>query len=135
MPIPTELFTTIMAHMTPASTTDTAAATVRVWHVLFHKFSPLLGPLSADLLFVRSLVAHETAFPWLPRIAACEAKTAFREFERSLEHRAPEEIAAANHALLSTYTAVLSDLIGDGLATRFLGATFQDVDPNKETEE
>lgn len=135
MPIPTELFTTIMAHTAPASPRDTAAAAIRVWHVLFRKFGPLLGPLSADLLFARSLAAHEAAFPWLPRIAPDNVRTAFREYERSLEYRAPEDIVAANSALLATYMAVLSDLIGERLATRFLGAAFPDVETNKETEE
>jgi hypothetical protein len=135
MPIPTELFMTILGKIAPANDSNAVAAAVGVWHTLFRKIAPLLGPLSADLLFARSLAANEAAFPWLPRIAADASWTAFREFERSLENRALDDIVAANRALLSTYMTVLADLIGAGLATRLLGGAFPDVETNKETEE
>lgn len=135
MPIPNKLFTTIMAHMAADSPSEAPAAAMRVWHILFRKFGPLLGPLSADLLFMRSLAAHEAAFPWLPRIAPGAAGTALQEFERSLANRAPDEIMTANRALLATYTTILSDLIGKTLATRFLGGAFPDVATNQDIEE
>jgi hypothetical protein len=135
MPIPHKLFTTIMAHMAADCPSGAPAAAIRVWHILFRKFSPLLGPLSADLLFMRSLAAHQAAFPWLPRIAPGAAGTALQEFERSLADRSPEEITAVNRALLSTYATILSDLIGRTLATRFLDGAFPDVKTNQDIEE
>jgi hypothetical protein len=135
MPIPTELFMTILGEIVADNETNAAAAAVRVWHTLFRKIAPLLGPLSADLLFARSLAANEAAFPWLPRIAADASRTALAEFERSLENRGRDDIVAANHALLSTYITVLADLIGAGLATRLLGGAFPDVETKKDTEE
>ena len=135
MPLPTELFTRIMGHIAPDSTPDATAAALRVWHTLFHKLAPLLGPLSADLLFMRSLAAHEAQFPWLPRVAPSAAGTAFREYERCLEGRPEQDIVAVNRALVSTYMAVLADLIGDGLAGRLLDAAAADMDTNKDTEE
>lgn len=135
MPIPNKLFATIMAHMAAASPSEARCAAIRVWHILFRTLGPLLGPLSADLLFARSLAAQEAAFPWLPRIAAGAAGTAFREFERSLGDRSPNDITAVNRALLSTYTTILSDLIGERLATRFLGGAFPDVKTNQDIQE
>lgn len=131
MPIPTELFATIMERLHAQSASDAAAEATRLWHALFDKFSPLIGPLSAQLLFMRSLATHEPVFPWLPKVAPTSVQTAFPEFERSLDGRSTEEIIAANHALLSTYTTVLSELIGARLAANFLHAAFAVDDTNK----
>lgn len=128
MPIPTELFATMMGRLAAESATESAAEAIRLWHTLFRKFGPLIGPLSAELLFVRSLAAHEAAFPWLPHVPSGAARAAFADFERSLDGRTAGEILAANHALLSTYVTVLADLIGVRLATRFLGRAFADDD-------
>lgn len=123
MPIPTELFATIMA---PIAADSPAPATeaIRVWHLLFRKFGPLIGPLSTSLLFARSLAAHASAFPWLPQVAPTAAGRAFEEFERSLDGRGNEDIVAANHALLASFTTDLVNLIGPGLATRLMEAAF-----------
>lgn len=135
MPIPNKLFATIMAQMAADSPPEARAGAIRVWHIMFRTFGPLLGPLSADVLFMRSLAVHEAAFAWLPRIAPGAASTALREFERSLADRSPDEITAVNRALLSTYTTILSDLIGEGLAIRFLGGAFPDVKTNQDIQE
>lgn len=135
MPIPTELFATLMGRLAADNTAESAPEAIRLWQTLFRKFSPLIGPLSAELLFVRSLAAHEAAFPWLPHVKPGATRTAFAEFERSLDGRSAEEIVAANHALLETYITVLADLIGVRLATKFLGTAFAEDDTNKKIEE
>lgn len=132
MPIPTELFTTIMAPIA-ADSPEPAAAAIRVWHVLFHRLRPLLGPLSTDLLFARSLSMHASDFPWLPRIAPAAQRMAFEEFERSLEARAAHDVVAANRALLASYTTGLVNLIGTGLTTRLLETAFPDNKTNTNT--
>ena len=114
---------------------QSAAEAIRLWQTLFSKFSPLIGPLSAELLFVRSVTTQEAAFPWLPHIAPGATRTAFAEFERSLEGRTSEEIVAANQALLLTFVTVLADLIGLRLATKFLGTAFADDETNKNIED
>jgi hypothetical protein len=131
MPISTELFATIMGNISTSSAQHCAAAAMRVWRTMFRKFGPLLGPLSADLLFARSLAAQESSFPWLPHIAPDAASTAFEAFERSLDSRTAEEILAANRAMLLTYTTVLAELIGMRLATNFLAAAFVNENTNK----
>jgi len=130
MPIPTELFATIVAPIATASGQEPATEAIRVWQTLFRKFGPLLGPLSTELLFARSLAIHTPQYPWLPRIAPAAARTAFAEFERILAARAPEDIVAVNHALLASYTKGLLDLIGAGLTTRLLAAAFPDDKTN-----
>jgi hypothetical protein len=133
MPIPTELFTTIMAPIAADSSPEPATEAIRVWHALFRKFGPLLGPLSTHLLFARSLATLTSDYPWLPRVAPATARTAFEEFERSLEARAAEDIVAANHALLASYTTGLVNLIGAALTTRLLEAAFPDNKTNTNT--
>jgi len=109
-----------------ADSPEPGAEAIRIWHVLFRRFGALLGPLSTDLLFARSLAMHATDFPWLPRIAPTAERTAFPEFERSLDARAADDIVAANRALLESYTTGLVNLIGIGLTTRFLETAFPD---------
>ena len=135
MPLPTELFATIMGRLSADNAAESAAEAMRLWQTLFRKFSPLIGPLSAELLFVRSLAAQQAAFPWLPHVAPGATRTAFAEFERSLDSRTAEDIVAANHALLVTYISVLADLIGVRLATKFLGTAFAEDETNKNIQE
>ena len=135
MPIPTELFATIMGRLAVHSAVESAAEAMQLWQTLFRKFSPLIGPLSAELLFVRSLTTQQAAFPWLPHIAPGATRTAFAAFELSLDGRTAEEIVAANHALLLSFVTLLADLIGLRLATKFLGTAFAEDEPNKNIQE
>jgi hypothetical protein len=131
MPIPTELFAKIMGSVPPNNVTESGATAIRVWQTLFHKFAPLLGPLSADLLFARSLSEQRAAFSWLPHIPPDAPDTAFAAFERTLDTRSTEDIVAANRAMLSTYITLLTELIGVGLTTNFLDAAFVHENTNK----
>jgi hypothetical protein len=124
MPIPTELFATMTGRLAPAGRPGMAMDAIVVWRALFKKFAPLIGPLSTELMFARTLAAHEVAFPWLPQAVPGAPRPVFEEFERSLDSRTPDEIAVVNRALLATYTTALAELIGPGLATRFLQAAF-----------
>lgn len=131
MPNPTELFETITRRLAPDGAAATRADAVQVWRTLFKQFAPLIGPLSTQLLFARSLAAAQADFPWLPRAAPNGAHTSFEAFERCLDGRAPQDIAAVNRALLSSYTTILAELIGMRLTISFLQAAFPDVEPNK----
>lgn len=122
----------------PGNGTGTVTVTdvIMVWRALFGKFSPLIGPLSTELLFARALATHESAFPWLPQAAPGAGRSILADFEHSLHGRAPDEIVAVNRALLLSYTTGLSTLIGDRLTTRFLQAAFPGDDTNnKQIEE
>ena len=135
MPIPTELFATIMGRFAADNASDPAAVAVLVWRKLFRRFNPLIGPLSTELLFARSLAAHKASFPWLPQVAPGASRTAFDAFEHSLDGRAAEDIFAVNRALLTSYTTIVAELIGAALATKFVEAAFADDDTNKKIEE
>lgn len=125
----------MMERLAADTAAESATQAVALWQTMFRKFSPLIGPLSAELLFVRSLLANQAAFPWLPHIAPDATRTAFAAFEHSLGGRSAEEIVAANHALVRTYITVLADLIGVKLAIKFLGTAFAVNNPNKKIEE
>jgi hypothetical protein len=131
MPIPTELFATITGRLAPDGAAGMTMDAIVIWRALFKKFAPLIGPLSTELLFARSLAVHAGAFPWLPQVAPGAARPLLDEFERSLDKQTPDEIAAANHALLASFTTSLSELIGSGLVIRFLQAAFQHDESNK----
>ncbi|MEH6436517.1 hypothetical protein [Massilia sp. DD77] len=125
MPIETKLLASIMARLEPRGEPATAANAVAVWRTLFDRFAPLLGPLSTLALFERSLAQHVGRFPWLPQLGpTLFPAQAFDVFSRSLDGQTPEHIAAANRALLVTYTDDLADLIGPSLANRFLLSAF-----------
>lgn len=122
MPIPTELFATMTERLVPGNGAGTAIDAIVVWRAVFKKLGPLIGPLSTELLFARTLASHESAFPWLPQAAPGATRSVFADFERCLDGRPFDEVAAVNRALLSSYTEVLASLIGAGLTVRFLEA-------------
>lgn len=123
MPIPTDLLATITAPLEGGRPDDAR----RIWRTLQAKLDPLLGPLSNQLLFARSLEAHQADFPWLPPTATLTAQeVALTVFEHALDALAPGELVRANRVLLETYTQALCELIGVSLATRFLRSAFPD---------
>ena len=133
MSIPTELLVKMTGRLAPENGPATAEAALQVWRTLFRNLAPLLGPLSTELMFARSLAARRPAFPWLPQLTPDAEQTAFARFAPSLDGRSPDELAAANRALLETFTSALTDLIGLQLAVRLLHAAFPDDDANKNT--
>lgn len=128
MSIPTDLLATIAASFE----TGSPDAAIAVWRRVRNKLDPLLGALSARLLFVRSLEVHQQQFPWLPEATTSAAiDDVFDEFERRLQQSAPDELARVNRALLATYTDALCELIGEPLSTRFLRSAFPDAGARK----
>lgn len=133
MPIPTALLVKMTGRLAPDGGPATAEAALQVWRALFGKLGPLLGPLSTELMFARSLAARRPAFPWLPVLAPDAERTALASFAPSLDARSPDDIAAVNRALLETFASALADLVGMQLAVRLLDAAFPDDDANKNT--
>jgi hypothetical protein len=131
MAIPNELLAKMTGRLAPGGGPVTAQDALRLWAHLFGKLVPLLGPLSNELLFARSVMACRQDFPWLPRPEPGAESVAFAGFGASLEGRVPEDIAAVNHAVLETYTSALADLIGAQLTTRLLDGAFPDDEGNK----
>lgn len=123
----TELLATITDRLRPGGEPGNAAGAVQIWNTLQARFASLLGPLSTDLLFVRTLSEHAQDFPWLEACATLvsdKPRIAFDAFVLCLDKLAPADIAAVNQVLLTSYIAQLSDLIGDSLVTRLLHTAF-----------
>ncbi|MEW7849714.1 hypothetical protein AB2N08_13520 [Massilia aurea] len=132
MPIPTDLLATITAPL-EAGTPDAA---IQVWQLLRNKLDPLLGALSSQLLFVRSLDAHRPAYPWLPATGSLpEREAVFAAFHKLLPGLEPQVLIEVNRALLATYTDAICELIGASLATRFLRSAFPGPSAIKNTQE
>ena len=125
MPIPPELLATITDRLTPNGGPATAHDAMRVWTCVFSRFDPLLGSLSTQLLFARVLTLHKDAFPWLPQaLTPNQARQSFAIFAGTLDGRQPDDLLAANRALLASYSTQLAELIGVQLATQFLRSAF-----------
>jgi hypothetical protein len=125
MPSLTELLATITDRLRPGGEPGNADDAVQVWNTVQARFAPLLGPMSTDLLFVRTLSEHAREFPWLEACATHDKpRDAFDAFVQCLGTQAPADIVAANQTLLTSYVAHLSELIGERLVARFLGSAF-----------
>lgn len=125
MPIPTELLATIMECLTPDGAPASTASAAGVWARMFARFDPLLGPMSTQLLFARTLALNEAAFPWLPQAATPEQqRQAYTLFASALDGRQADELLAVNRALLESFTSQLGELIGVRLASQFLASAF-----------
>lgn len=127
----------ITDHLSPDGKPGSADDAAQVWERLFAKFRPLIGPLSTDLLFARTLFVHIREFPWLDGLPGLDgsqdAHEAFGAFVRRLHEQPPEDIVTVHRRLVTAYTTVLADLIGERLATRFLHAAFAPGDAHKNT--
>lgn len=134
MSIKNDLLAAIMKGMDVDRGRATVDGSLAIWNKITRKFSPLLGPNSADLLFTRSLEQNRAAFPWLPSADMMGADISFDAFETSLLERAPEEIVASTRALLDSYIDMLTALIGARLTNQFLRSAFpaDDAESNKE---
>ncbi|UVW28111.1 hypothetical protein [Massilia sp. H6] len=111
--------------LSPNGGPATADAAVKVWHCVFSRFNPLIGPVSTQALFARALALHQHAFPWLPQALTPEqSRQAFDIFAGTLVGQPADALLAANRALLETYSTELADLIGTRLATQFLRSAF-----------
>jgi hypothetical protein len=103
-----------------------------LWHAVLGRFSPLIGPSSVQVLFMRSLAANRAAFPWLPRNNEHHAAaTPFSAFEAILKTQPPDEVLRSTQALLGSYIDSLFTLIGRTLTAQFLHSVFRDVDDEK----
>ena len=125
MPIPTELLATITDRLTPNGGPATANHATSVWACVFARFDPLIGPLSTQVLFARTLALHEDIFPWLPQaLTPDQARQVFDTFTRALDGLQEDDLLAANRTLLTSYSTQLAELIGARLATQFLRSAF-----------
>lgn len=98
-----------------------------VWMAVLGKFSPLIGPSSVYVLFMRSIDVNRVAFPWLPAISPNNVGAMhFTAFEAALQTRPADDVVNATRALLDTYIDSLFTLIGSTLTAQFVSAAISD---------
>jgi hypothetical protein len=132
MALKDELLLGLMKRVDTSSEVTVLADVILIWHAVLGRFSPLIGPSSVQVLFMRSLAANRAAFPWLPRHNQHHAAaTPFSAFEAMLKTQPPDEVIRSTQALLGTYIDSLFTLIGRTLTAQFLGSAFRDVDDEK----
>jgi hypothetical protein len=116
-----ELLLTLMERVDDSSEATALRDVIVIWLALLGKFSPLIGPSSVHVLFVRSLEVNRTAFPWLPAVPANRADDLhFSAFEAILKTQPSDEVIRATQALLGTYIDSLFMLIGKSLTAKFV---------------
>ena len=128
MSIPNELLATITQRLDSSRGPAVVDDAIGMWQSMTTQFSPLLGPLSTELLLLRSLETAEIQHRWLQGAYDRDlARPPFEALRRCLTQREPEEVADANRAMCIAFIGHLVELIGATLATRFLRAAFQDI--------
>jgi hypothetical protein len=105
-----------------------------IWQRLAHKFVPLIGPSSVQLIVCRTIDANQPAHPWLGLSSNPGMATPpYDGLRAALEAADTDNIHAATTAMLMTYVSQLNTLIGARLTEHFLRSVFPAGVPNKDT--
>jgi hypothetical protein len=97
---------------------------LRPWLRLGGQLVPLIGETGFCALFVRAARLAGPASGWLAPDQSCRsANQLFAGLATNLAALDATAAAAANTALLNTFTKLLSALIGEALTTRLLSAS------------
>lgn len=132
MSINDELLYAVTGQMTPARGAALADDAVLAWERILRKFGPLIGVNSTELLLERSMEGAGLAR--LPSASAGHG-TALVRLHASLAARPPEDIIAAQRAMLTMFIEMVSTLIGARLTVQFLRAAFPAAPTDSSTEE
>lgn len=93
------------------------------WQKVVRKFTPLIGASSVLLILERSLESNRKAFSWLPAgVLPVRPDAAVEQLHASMAQQSPADILAAHRALLSTFSDLMTTLIGARLTIQFLRA-------------
>ena len=98
-----------------------AEATLSLWHQVFTRLKPLIGPRGTNALFGRSLHLTGADYPWLAMaVDHAESEDLLAYIKTRLEDHAPDVARAASYALLKNFVDLLSISIGESLTERVL---------------
>jgi hypothetical protein len=101
--------------------TAVAEATLSIWHQVFTRLKPLIGPRGTNVLFGRSLHLTGAAYPWLSMaVDHAESEDLLAGIKTRLEDHEPDVARAASYALLTNFVDLLTTLIGESLTKRLL---------------
>ena len=95
------------------------------WRQLASSLVSIIGDSGFKSLFERSLFLSRQALPWL---RDCEllghTDQRFAFIHKNFETKAPDQVRSENSLLLSTFTDILADLIGEELTMVILKAAW-----------
>lgn len=112
-----------------------AEATLATWEEVAARLAPIIGNRGVQALFGRALYLTSISFPRLAPSGHHDAwSPSLERLGACLEAYDPAAAAAASHALLATFTELLTGLIGDSLAERLLGPVWTAAPPSSDPE-
>lgn len=114
-----------------------AAATLNIWRQMAALLAPIIGTRGVEVLFNRSLQLTGRTFPRLVIIGDNgDNSVLLANLKENLAASSTKDAMEAGHALLVTFTELLSTLIGDSLTKRLLSPVWTISSPisEKETE-
>jgi hypothetical protein len=118
------------------NTSTGTAALVEPWLHLNEQLTPLIGESGFCALFGRAL---RLSAPRFERLGTCDnarpVADLMMSLTRTLNEIGPEHAAAANGALLDTFTTLLGSLIGEALTTQLLHVAQEGANGQKHGQE
>jgi hypothetical protein len=103
------------------------AATVYLWERLAIELIAIIGEGGFQSIFSRSVLINSTIFPWLVSDHPWQqTDPLFTGLKASLEGQEPAEAGEASIGLLIVFIDILTELIGDSLATSILRTAWGD---------
>jgi hypothetical protein len=118
----------------PASSSEVAAATVRVWEKLAKHFAMLVGEMGVRTLLDRSVFLASATHPWLagsgglPRVAPT-SDAPWAPLQAVIEGQEPVRAAGAIETLIATFVGLVGRFIGHGLVARLLQEVWPELFP------
>lgn len=112
------------------------ALLLKPWQQLAVQLSPLIGDSGFCALLGRATRLAKAQFAWLAPVPAgrtVDAAVAALHIQFAAAGQA--EAARANHAILATFTKLLTGLIGEALTMQLLDAALADVSAIKPVQE
>jgi hypothetical protein len=112
-----------------------AEATLNIWRQMAALLAPIIGTRGVEVLFKRSLQLTSRTFPCLAIIGDHgDNAVLLANIKENLAAGATNDAMKAGHALLVTFTELLSTLIGDSLTNRLLSPVWAFSSPISEQE-
>jgi hypothetical protein len=134
VPLSARLLSDITHELRAAPAGMAAQEATVIWQRLAHKFVPLIGPSSVQLIVCRTIDANHPAHPWLGISANPGMATPpYVGLRDALAAAADDDVHAATDAMLMTYVSQLNTLIGARLTEHFLRSVFPAGVPHKDT--
>ena len=114
---------------------DLTQPAITQWRQIAERLEPVIGARGVDALFARALYLTSRTFPWLATNAALgNSAEALAQLVVRFESQEASVAAAAGDLLLLTFTELLTNMIGEPLTGRLLGALWKQDTPHSRME-